>query len=141
MKERICSPASAAKSRKQGPLVQKQRAQGGSSGAQKRKVTAKPVAQKATARKAKVTGGKSKKTGMVLARAQLRTTAGVLATSDRQNAMLAKKYREAEKLGGTGGACDRCTRASQHSICTRGLEHSCTAAPCSRADAATRGTV
>ena len=46
------------------------------------------------------TGGKSQKSGMVLARAQLTASAnGVIAARDRQNALLSKgSYREAEKV-------------------------------------------
>jgi len=48
----------------------------------------------------KVTGGKSKKTGMVLARAQLEaSTGGVVAAQQRQNSLLGKgRYRDAETL-------------------------------------------
>ena len=47
-----------------------------------------------------VTGGKSCKTGMVLARAKLpRATSGIAATRDRQNALLGKgEHRDAEKV-------------------------------------------
>ena len=48
----------------------------------------------------KVTGGKAKKTGMVLARAQLSTsTGGVVAAQQRQDSLLGKgRYRDAETL-------------------------------------------
>ena len=91
------SPASAAKARKRGQTVQEQRAQRHT--AQVTKSIAKVAVHKVKAQKSEVTGGKAKKTGMVLARAQLRApSGGVVASADRQNAMLAKNYREAEKV-------------------------------------------
>jgi len=66
-----------------------------------------PSKRKAAKSKAKavapviVSGGKGRKTGMVLARAKLGTaTSDIAATRDRQGAQLSKgRYRDAEKTG------------------------------------------
>jgi hypothetical protein len=58
------------------------------------------LAKKRMVTEVKVTGGKAKKTGMVLARAQLSaSTSGVVAAQQRQDSLLGKgRYRDAEKL-------------------------------------------
>ena len=102
MDEAARSPALSAKRRERGPSVLERRraeeaavdAAEAAAAAPRRRAVNRPVVE------VECTGGKSMKTGMVLARAQLSESAsGVLAARERQMALLGKsEYREAEKV-------------------------------------------
>ena len=95
------SPALCAKSRERGPSVlERQAAEQAELDSRIQKPSAR-VEPAGAARKAPaVTGGKSVKTGMVLARAQLcESESGVVVARDRRSALVSKgRFREAEKV-------------------------------------------
>ena len=102
--EEARSPATSAKQRVRGPSVlERQRDEEKEAALRvelawpsRKPASAKAVLQSETA----ASGGKSIKTGMLLARAQLsESTSGVVAARERQNSLLGKGlYRESEKV-------------------------------------------
>ena len=103
----IASPALSAKNRKRGPTVSERLRAEDAAWLSDYDATADVVLDRrgsdsqgtgGGAVKVTSTGGKSRKSGMVLARAQLAAAAnGVIAARDRQNALLSKgTYRKAE---------------------------------------------